>query len=83
MGRWGGRGKEIRNKNKRQSKRGKEGGKTQITVVRDALVPMVDFVAMEKNTKVGEKWEPCEAHSRSIGLKINIIFRFNFSTVNH
>lgn len=49
-----GEGKKNRNKNQRQSKGGKEGGKTHMTTVRDPLVPLIDFVAMEKNT-MGER----------------------------
>lgn len=75
--------KKIKNKNKRQSKRGKEGGKPHLTTARDPLDPLLDFVAMKKNTKVGETWRPREVHSRSTSLKMHIILRFNFFIVNH
>lgn len=60
-------------------------GKTHMTIVRDPLVPLIDFVyqAIGEKYNGGEKWEPWEAHPKSINLKICIILRFNFFTVNH
>ena len=43
-----------------------------MVVLSEPLVPALDFMAMEKNKVVGEKWGTCEAHSESIALKINI-----------
>lgn len=52
-----------------------------MTIMRDPLLPDRLCGNGEKYNG-GEKWGPCEAHPKSINLKINIILRFNFFTVN-
>lgn len=54
-----------------------------MTALSDPLDPVLDFVAMEKNKMVGETGGTCEAHSKSVTMKISVILRLSFFTGNH